>query len=64
LDRWEEIAVKTDDPRLEKAKEEMFERIDKMGKLTLATLHSHLLAEQCMNDYIVASGVKRKWLRS
>jgi hypothetical protein len=34
-----------------------------MDKLTLATLRSHLLAEQCMNDYIIASGVKRKWLR-
>ena len=34
-----------------------------MDKLTLSTLRSHLLAEQCMNDYIVASGVKRKWLR-
>jgi hypothetical protein len=54
--------VKTDDPRLEKAQKEMFERIDKMDKLTLALLRSHLLAEQCMNDYIVASGVKRKWL--
>ena len=54
--------MKTDDPRLETAQKEMVERIDKMDKLTLATLRSHLLAEQCMNDYIVASGVKRKWL--
>ena len=54
--------MKTDDPELEKARKEMFERIDKMDKLTLATLRSHLLAEQCMNDYIVARGVKRKWL--
>jgi hypothetical protein len=55
--------LKTDDPRLEKAQKEMFERIEKMDKLTFATLRSHLLAEQCMNDYITASGVKRKWLR-
>jgi hypothetical protein len=61
--RREENPMKTDDPRLEKARREMFERIDKMDKLTLATLRSHLLAEQCMNDYIVDSGVKRKWLR-
>jgi hypothetical protein len=40
----------------------MFERIEKMDKLTLATLRSHLLVEQCMNDYIIASGVKPKWL--
>lgn len=56
--------MKTDDPRLEKAQKEMFGRIEKMDKLTLATLRSHLLAEQCMNDYIMASGVKRKWLRN
>jgi len=54
--------VKTDDPQLEKSQKEMFERIEKMDKLTIATLRSHLLAEQCMNDYIIASGVKRKWL--
>jgi len=54
--------VKTDDPQLEKSQKEMFERIEKMDRLTLATLRSHLLAEQCMNDFIIASGVKRKWL--
>jgi hypothetical protein len=55
--------MKSDDPQLEKARKEMFARIDKMDKLTLATLRSHLLAEQCMNDYILASGGKRTWLR-
>jgi hypothetical protein len=55
--------MKTDDPRLEKARKEMLERIDKFDKLTIATLRSHLVAEQCMNDYIVAGGVKRKWLK-
>ena len=54
--------MKTDDPRLEKARKEMLGRNDRMDKLTLATLRSHLLAEQSMNDYIVARGVKRKWL--
>jgi hypothetical protein len=58
-----DYAVKTDDPRLEKAHKEMLERVDKMDKLTLATLRSHLVAEQCMNDFITASGGKRKWLR-
>ena len=33
-----------DDPRLEKAVKEMRERVEKMDKLTLATLRSHLLA--------------------
>jgi len=55
--------VKTDDPALEKARKEMFERIEKMDKLTIVTLRAHLVVEQCMNDYITANGVKRKWLR-
>jgi hypothetical protein len=58
-----EAAVKTDDPRLEKSRNEMIERIEKMSALTLAVLRSHLLAEQCMGDYIIASGTKPKWLR-
>jgi hypothetical protein len=55
--------MKTDDPRLEKRRQEMFERVEKMNALTLAVLRSHLLAEQCMGDYIVASGKKPKWVQ-
>jgi hypothetical protein len=55
--------VETDDPRLEKSRKEMFERVKKMNALTLAALRSHLLAEQCMGDYIIASGKKPKWVR-
>jgi hypothetical protein len=55
--------MKTDDPWLEKSAKEMFERIDKMDKLTLAVLRSHVVADQCMSDYIVARGVKRSWFR-
>jgi hypothetical protein len=55
--------VKTDDPRLEKSRQEMFERVEKMNALTLAVLRSHLLAEQCMGDYLIASGKKPKWVR-
>jgi hypothetical protein len=54
--------VEIDDPRLVKAREKMFERAKKMDALTLAVLRSHLLAEQCMNEFIAAKGVKRKWL--
>jgi hypothetical protein len=53
--------MKTDDPELEKAQKEMFERAEKMDKLTLAVLRSHIVAEQCMTDYILAGGVKPKW---
>jgi hypothetical protein len=55
--------MKTDDPRLEESRKKMFERVEKMNALTIAVLRSHLLAEQCMNDFILASGVKRKWLK-
>jgi hypothetical protein len=53
--------MKSDDPELEKAQKEMFERAEKMDKLTLTILRSHVVAEQCMIDYILANGVKRKW---
>ena len=55
--------MKPDDERLEKRRQEMFDRVQKMDALTLSILRTHLLAEQCMVDYILASDVKRKWLR-
>jgi hypothetical protein len=55
--------MKTDDPGLEKRRQEMFERAEKLDALTLAVLRSHLLAEQCMGEYIVASGKKPKWVQ-
>ena len=55
--------MKSDDPKLEKSRQEMFERVKKMNALTLAVLRSHLLAEQSMGDYIVASGRKSKWVQ-
>jgi hypothetical protein len=41
----------------------MAERVNKMDALTLAVLRSHLLAEQCMGDYLVANGKKPSWIR-
>jgi hypothetical protein len=58
-----ESVVKTDDSELEKSRQEMFKRVENMNALTIAVLRSHLLAEQCMGDYILASGAKPKWLR-
>lgn len=55
--------MKADDPRLEKSRKEMFERVERMNALTLAVLHSHLLTEQCMGDYLIATGKKPKWVR-
>jgi len=55
--------LKPDDKELETRRQEMFDRAQKMDALTLAILRAHLLAEQCMIDYILATGVKRRWLR-
>jgi uncharacterized protein YutE (UPF0331/DUF86 family) len=55
--------LKPDDKELEKRRQEMFDRAQKMDALTLAILRTHLLAEQCMIDYILATGIKRRWLR-
>jgi hypothetical protein len=55
--------MKTDDPSLEKRRQEMFERVGKMNALTLAVLRSHLLAEQCMGDYIIKQKFSAKMER-
>lgn len=59
----QEVDLRIDDHRLEKSRKEMMERVEKMNVLTLAVLRSHLLAEQCMGDYIIASGKKPKWVQ-
>jgi hypothetical protein len=56
-------AVKIDDKQLEEARQKAFERIEKMDKLTLAVLRSHLGAEQCLNDDVMTNGVKHRWFR-
>ncbi|WP_407151012.1 hypothetical protein [Bradyrhizobium sp. ORS 86] len=55
--------MKTDDPKLEQSRKDLFERVEKMNALTISILRSHLLAEQCMNDFALGKGVKRKWLK-
>jgi hypothetical protein len=54
--------MKVDDAEFEKRLQEMFERRKKMSALTIEILSSHLLAEQCMNDYLIACGKKPKWV--
>jgi uncharacterized protein YutE (UPF0331/DUF86 family) len=56
--------MKSDVEQLEKRRQEMFDRAQKLDALTLSILRTHLLAEQCMCDYILANDVKRKWLRN
>jgi hypothetical protein len=59
---WE-ATVRTDDPELEKHRQEAFERVQKMDLLILSVLKTHLLTEQCMNDYMTASGLKKRWIK-
>lgn len=54
--------MKSDDPELEKRRQEMIDRVQKMDALILSILKAHLLAEKCMEDYILASGFKKRWL--
>jgi hypothetical protein len=51
--------VKTDDPRLEKAREQMFERIKKYDEMMLTVLKNHLGCEQFLNGLLSASS--RRW---
>src|SRR5438552_912877 len=58
-----EAGVKIDDQKLEEARQKAFKRIENLDELTLAVLRAHLGAEQCLNDFLKASGVKRKWFK-
>jgi hypothetical protein len=57
-----EGTVKTDDPRLENARKEMKERVEKYNALTLSVIKSHLAVEQAMDTLFgscnVSSGVR------
>ena len=51
----------TNDPRLEEARKNLKERIDKYEDRILAVLKGHLSAEQNLNDLLRAA--KRRWRR-
>jgi hypothetical protein len=44
--------------------QQAFKRMENLDRLTLSVLRAHLGAEQCLNDYLKASGVKRKWFKN
>jgi hypothetical protein len=58
-----ENRVKSDDPDLEKMREDAIDRAQRMDALILSILKTHLLAEQTMNEYLTASGLKKRWVR-
>lgn len=47
--------MRTDDPRLEKAREQMFERIKKYDEMMLTVFKNHLGCEQFLNELLSAS---------
>ena len=55
--------MKPDDAELEKRRQEVFDRAKKMDALILSVLKTHLLTEQCMNGYMMGSGLKKRWIR-
>jgi hypothetical protein len=50
--------MKADDPRLEKSRKEMIERVNRVNEMMVAVLKSHLVVEQFMDEFLMASGKK------
>jgi hypothetical protein len=53
--------VKIDESRLEKAREEMFERVRRYDERMLTVIKNHLGCEQVLNDLL--SAASRRWKR-
>jgi hypothetical protein len=51
--------MKTDDPKLEKAREQLFERIKKYDEMMLTVFKSHLGCEQFLNELL--SATSKRW---
>lgn len=51
--------MKTDDPRLEKSREQLFERVKKYDEMMLTVIKNHLGCEQFLNVLLSASS--RRW---
>lgn len=50
--------MKTDDPRLEKSRKEVIERVSRVNAMTLTVLMNHLVVEQFMDEFLTAFGEK------
>ena len=48
--------MKADDPRLEKARRDAIERVTRINAMILTVLKNHLVVEQFMDEFLVASG--------
>lgn len=54
--------MKSDDPRMEKARQDMIERVERYDERIVMVLKGHLSVEQSLNDLLRAA--RRKWKRS
>jgi hypothetical protein len=52
--------MKADDPRFEKSRQEAIERVNRVNEFVLAVLKNHLVLEQFMDEFLIASGKKAK----
>ena len=50
--------MKTDDPRLEKSRKEAIERVNRVNEMMVTVLKNHLVVEQFMDEFLMASGKK------
>jgi hypothetical protein len=50
--------MKADDPRLEQSRKEAIERVNRVNAMMVTVLKNHLVVEQFMDEFLVASGKK------
>ena len=55
--------MKIDDPRLEKARKEMAERVEKYNALLLSVIKTHLVVEQAMDGLLAAALFHPEYIR-
>jgi hypothetical protein len=53
-------AVAGADPRLEKSRQEAIERVNRVNEFLLTVLKNHLVAEQFIDEFLIASGKRAK----
>jgi len=50
--------MRADDPRLENSRKQAIERVNRLNEMMVTVLKNHLVVEQFMDEFLVASGKK------
>jgi hypothetical protein len=50
--------MKADDPQLEKSRQEAIERVSRVNEMMVTVLKNHLVVEQFIDEFLIASGRK------